>query len=48
MLVASIQHALSERWADPAQLDVLSRTAVRVTVADGDNRTQDLRKAAAR
>jgi Carboxypeptidase regulatory-like domain len=46
--VTSVPDALTDTWQDPKTLDLLSRSAVRVVIADGEKRTQDLKKAAAR
>jgi len=43
--VVSIPETIGEQWLNPANLETLSRTAVRVTIADGDARVQDLRAA---
>ena len=47
-LVAVGTDELFSNWLDPAVLDRLSRGAVRVTIADGTSRTQDLRSGGAR
>jgi hypothetical protein len=34
---------LTQGWSDPKFLDTLSRSATRITIADGEKKTQDLR-----
>jgi hypothetical protein len=41
--VAAISDALIDSWQDPKVLDAVSRTATRVSLAENEKRTVDLR-----
>ena len=40
--VTVVPDAMSDNWSDPKTLDALSRTAIRVTIDDGDRKSIDL------
>jgi hypothetical protein len=40
--LVAVSDEFTANWQDPRQLDVLSRSATRVTVADGERKTMDL------
>jgi len=44
-LVAALRGDIGSDWQSPAFLETVSRTATKVTVSDGDRKTQDLRTA---
>jgi hypothetical protein len=41
--VVAIPDEVSRDWQEPASLDALSRVAARVTISEGEQKTQDLR-----